>query len=85
MLKRIVVGTDGSQTAGDAVAQAIELAEATGSELDIVSAYEPVHGYRLREESAEIPGDVAHAVGPREDVNVILETAAGPARRRGWR
>ncbi len=83
LLKRIVVGTDGSSTAAEAVAQAIELATALGSTLEIVSAYEPVGGYRLREESGEIPGDVAHAVGPREDVNVILENAAGPAKEAG--
>jgi nucleotide-binding universal stress UspA family protein len=38
---------------------------------------------RLREESGEIPGDVAYAVGPKEDVNVVLEAAAGPAKEAG--
>ena len=80
MFKRIVVGTDGSETAAEAVRQAIELAKATGAALEIVSAYEPVSRHRLREESGEIPGDIAHSVGPREDVNVILE-----ARRRARR
>ena len=80
---RIVVGTDGSETAAEAVRQAIELAKATGAELDIVSAYEPVSRARLREEAGEIPGDIAYAVGPREDVNVILEGAAGPAKEAG--
>ncbi len=83
MIERIVVGTDGSETAGEAVRQAIELAKLSGAKLDVVSAFEPVAPSRLREESEEIPGDVAHAVGPREDVNVILEGAAGPARADG--
>jgi nucleotide-binding universal stress UspA family protein len=83
LFKRIVVGTDGSETAGEAVRQAVGLAEATGAALDVVSAYEPVPGHRLREESGEIPGDIAYAVGPREDVNVILEAAAGPAQEAG--
>jgi nucleotide-binding universal stress UspA family protein len=83
LFERIVVGTDGSQTAGEAVRQAIGLAKATGAALDIVSAYEPVSRQRLREEAGEIPGDVAHSVGPREDVNVILESAAGPAQEAG--
>ncbi len=83
MFERIVVGTDGSETAAEAVRQAAELAGLTGASLDIVSAYEPVSASRLREEAGEIPGDVAHAVGPREDVNVILEAAAGPARASG--
>ena len=42
MFERIVVGTDGSDTAAEAVRQATELARATGAKLDIVSAYEPV-------------------------------------------
>jgi len=83
LFERIVVGTDGSETAGEAVRQATELARATGAKLDIVSAFEPVPASRLREEGGEIPGDVAYAVGPKEDVNVILESAAGPAKERG--
>ena len=83
MFERIVVGTDGSETAAEAVRQATELARATGAKLDIVSAYEPVPAARLREESGEIPGDVAYAVGPKEDVNVVLEGAAGPAKEAG--
>ncbi|MGI8461243.1 MAG: universal stress protein [Solirubrobacterales bacterium] len=83
MFGRIVVGTDGSETAGEAVRQATDLAKATGATLDIVSAYEPVPQDRLREESAEVPGDVAHSVGPREDVNQILEAAAKDAKQAG--
>ena len=83
MFERIVVGTDGSDTAGEAVRQAVELARATGAKLDVVSAYEPVPQSRLREESGEVPGDIAYAVGPREDVNVVLDGAAGPAKAAG--
>jgi len=83
LFERIVVGTDGSDTAAEAVRQAIELAKLSGAKLDIVSAYEPVPETRLREESGEIPGDVAHAVGPREDVNTTLDAAAGPAKKAG--
>jgi nucleotide-binding universal stress UspA family protein len=83
LFKRIVVGTDGSETAAAAVGQAIELAKAAGSSLDIVSAFEPVTTERLREEAQELPGDVAHATGPREDVNFTLDTAAGQARQEG--
>jgi nucleotide-binding universal stress UspA family protein len=81
VFERIVVGTDGSDTAAEAVRQAIELAKSTGASLDIVSAFEPVPQSRLREEAGEIPGDLAHAVGPREDVNTIVEAAAGQARQ----
>ncbi len=83
MFGRIVVGTDGSETASEAVRQATQLARATGSALDIVSAFEPVPQERLREEAGDVPGDVAYAVGPREDVTVILDGAAGPGREGG--
>ena len=83
MFKRIVVGTDGSETAAEAVRQATELAKLAGGTLDIVSAYEPIPQSRLREETSEVPGDVAFGVGPREDVNATLETAGGVARSDG--
>ena len=83
LFERIVVGTDGSDTAAEAVRQATELARATEAKLDVVSAFEPVPADRLREEAAEVPGDIAYAVGPTEDVNVVLEAAAGAARKAG--
>ena len=83
MFERIVVGTDGSETAAEAVKQAMELAKLSDAKLDIVSAFEPVPQQRLREEGSEVPGDVAYAVGPREDVNNILEAAAGSASQSG--
>ena len=83
MFKRIVVGTDGSETAQVAVRHATELAQATGASLEIVSAYEPVPSDRLREESSQVPGDVAHGVGPRGDVNANLDNACRAARDAG--
>jgi nucleotide-binding universal stress UspA family protein len=83
LLERIVVGTDGSDTATEAVRQAVELARLSGGRLDIVSAFEPVPQTRLREEKAELPGDVSYSVGPREDVNVALEAAVGLAKQQG--
>jgi nucleotide-binding universal stress UspA family protein len=83
LFERIVVGTDGSDTASEAVRHAIELAKLSGGELSIVAAFEPIPGTRLREEQAELPGDVSYAVGPREDVNVILDSAVGLAKKEG--
>jgi nucleotide-binding universal stress UspA family protein len=83
MFGRIVVGTDGSETASEAVRQATELAKATDATLHIVSAYEPVPRDRLREETADLPGDVAHSVGPREDVNQVLDEACKTAKGAG--
>jgi len=42
MYSSIVVGTDGSETAREAVIQAAEMARATGARLIVVSAYTPV-------------------------------------------
>ena len=77
MFERIVVGTDGSETATEAVRQA------SGAKLDLVAAFEPVSASRLREERAELPGDVNYAVNAREDVNVALEGALGMAKQQG--
>lgn len=83
MFKRIVVGTDGSDTAAVAVDHALELARISGAVVDVVSAFEPVPQERIRTEAAEVPGDVAHGIGPREDVNVNLEAAAASAGEKG--
>jgi nucleotide-binding universal stress UspA family protein len=76
MFRSIVVGTDGSETAGEAVRQATELAQSTGASIDLVSAYEPVSNQRLREERRETPEDMQWAINPREDVDETLEAAA---------
>ena len=81
MFGRIVVGTDGSDTASEAVRRAIEIAKLSEAKLEIVSAYEPISGDRLRDEGAELPGDVQYTVNPREDVNLILENAAAVAKQ----
>ena len=83
MFKSIVVGTDGSDTAGEAVRQATELARAVGAKLEIVSAYEPVSAKRLDDERREAPDDLQWAINPREDVDATLEAAAVPAREAG--
>jgi nucleotide-binding universal stress UspA family protein len=80
---RIVVGTDGSDTAGEAVRQAIDLAKLAGAQLDIVSAYEPVPKRRVEGEQLEAPADVQHEIGPREDVNLVLDAAAATAKKEG--
>ena len=81
MFSRIVVGTDGSETATEAVRTAIELAKLSDATLEIVSAYEPVPQQRLKEESEGISGDLSHAVNPREDVQFVLDKAAAEAKK----
>jgi nucleotide-binding universal stress UspA family protein len=83
MIRAIIVGTDGSQTAEIAVAEAIDIAQALGARLTIVSAYEPVPEGRLRTERLATPPDVQWAVNPREDVLALLQAAANQARSAG--
>jgi nucleotide-binding universal stress UspA family protein len=83
VFKRIVVGTDGSETADQAVRQAIELAKLSGASLSLVSAYQPASGRRLQAEQAGAPADVQYEIGPREDVNLILDAAAADAKQQG--
>jgi len=83
MFKTLVVGTDGSDTATDAVRQAVELAKQIGGGVEIVSAYEPVPAQRLRQERRETPEELQWAINPREDVEATLEGAAEIARAAG--
>ncbi len=83
MFKSIVVGTDGSDTAGQAVRQAVDLARAVGAKIELVSAYEPVPSQRLREERRDAPEDLQWAINPREDVDATLQAAAEVARAAG--
>src|SRR5919206_3357348 len=75
MFGSIVVGTDGSETAGEAVRQATELAKAIGASIFLVSAFEPVGNQRLREERQQVPEDMSWMVNEREDVNATLKEA----------
>jgi len=83
VFRSIVVGTDGSDTATQAVRQAVGLARAVGARLELVSAYEPVPEQRLAEERRNAPADMQWAISPREDVDATLEAAASIAREEG--
>jgi nucleotide-binding universal stress UspA family protein len=47
MAERIVVGTDGSETAKQAVAEAVRLAKALDAELHVVTAFEPMQRAKI--------------------------------------
>ena len=83
MFTRIVVGTDGSETAAEAVGRAVDLAKLTGAQLNIVSAYEPISKRQVEAEQEAAPRDVQYEINPREDVNLVLEAAAAKARKEG--
>jgi nucleotide-binding universal stress UspA family protein len=79
----IVVGTDGSDTAREAVRQATELAKTVKAKVHLVSAYEPVATGRLPEEPQASPASPEWIVNPREDVDSTLRSAAESMERSG--
>ena len=83
MFQSIVVGTDGSQTAGEAVRESIELAKAVGASIELVSAYEPVSNQRLREEREQVPRDMEWMVSAREEVESTLREASASVEESG--
>jgi nucleotide-binding universal stress UspA family protein len=76
MYGSIVVGTDGSKTAGEAVRQATEMAKSLGAKVHLVSAFTPVSEARLRQERKEAPEEIQWSINPREDVEETLRDAA---------
>jgi nucleotide-binding universal stress UspA family protein len=79
----IVVGTDGSDTAREAVRQAVDLARRVGARIEIVSAYEPVPDARLRDEARGAPRDLQWSLSRRDEVDATLAEAADEARAAG--
>ncbi len=76
MGEAIVVGTDGSDTAKRAVAEAVRLASALGAELHVVSAFEPLRGAKI----AGAPEGAAKIWQPLPDSQVestLSQAAAG--------
>lgn len=78
MFKRIVVGTDGSETATRALRQAAKLAAQCSAELHVVSGYHPKTGLRVTGAGS---GVETWIVGSSDEVQGILRDAADVARR----
>lgn len=77
----IVVGTDGSATAKQAVEEAVRLAKALDATIHVVSAYEPTRGAHV----TGAPEGAARVWAPLPDqkVDAILEEAAAGVRIAG--
>jgi len=72
MYQRIVVGTDGSETASRAVEHAIELAAATGATLHLVHAWDVSPAMaRVEDDGAELLAATAQVVA---EAGVAVET-----------
>ncbi len=74
MFSSIVLGTDGSDTAIQALRHAVDVAGAVGATLDLVSAYPAGRGTSQ---------DPQHSLSPREAVEASLTDAASFAREKG--
>jgi len=83
MYEKIVVGTDGSVTASQAVLKAAALAAFSSGTLVIVSAYKPVPPQKLNQERTSAPQELAYMVNSREEVDHILAHAKKLAESRG--
>ena len=78
--QRILVGTDGSATAGKAVARAVDVASSTGAKLTIMTAAKPSRGQAVVDE-AKVAHDgsgveIDTAVVDGDPVRALIETAS---------
>ena len=83
VLKSIVVGTDGSETAALAVNEAITLAKSTGGELHLVSGYEPAVRARVAAPAAAAAEAREWSIPSDAKVESVLDEAAAKARMEG--
>jgi nucleotide-binding universal stress UspA family protein len=72
----IVVGTDGSDTAAVAVAEALQLAKAFGQTLHVLCAYRP-------QETRGVPAEFAGSVRADSKVQAVLDDVLSRARQSG--
>jgi nucleotide-binding universal stress UspA family protein len=77
----IVVGTDGSDTANRAVAEAVRFARALDAKMHVVSAFEPLRGARVH--GAPEGAAKVWAPLPDDEVEAILSQAAASVRHAG--
>jgi len=77
MYQRIVVGTDGSETAGEAVRQAAKLARAFGAELVIVHGASVAAPAQSGMSGTVVPADVEGIVAEGEEVLQKAAEAVG--------
>jgi nucleotide-binding universal stress UspA family protein len=75
MFRSIVVGTDGSETASEAVRQAATLAATLGARVHLVCVYEPVPSSQASGDG-DVHAESGWLLRPREAVDATLDDAA---------
>jgi nucleotide-binding universal stress UspA family protein len=76
MFESIVVATDGSETASEAVRQAAQLAGALGARVHLVCVYEPVPSVQDGEGGTDVQSESGWVLHPRDAVDATLAAAA---------
>ena len=83
MINSVAVGTDGSDTATQAVEFAMDLAKKYEARLIVISSYKPVSESRLKSEQKDAPEDIQWSINPTEDVDAILADVEEKAKGAG--
>jgi nucleotide-binding universal stress UspA family protein len=83
MYSSIVVGTDGSETAGKAVSEAIALAKSSGAKLHVVTAFQDGTIRRTQRELASAHAEISSLSTPRDAIDASASHAAHLARGQG--
>src|ERR1700704_2861028 len=83
MIRAIAVGTDGSDTATEAVEFAIDLAQRYGARLVVISSYQPISAARVDREREGAPEDVQWTISPHEEVDAIMSAVKARAQAAG--
>jgi nucleotide-binding universal stress UspA family protein len=81
MFSKVAVGTDGSETAGEAVREAVELARRYGAELVLVSAFQDPELGPLDRREASL--ELQWAFSPTARLKEILARTEAEVRREG--
>ena len=83
MFKTVAVGTDGSDTATQAVEFAIDLAARYGARLVAISCYRPVDERRVLKDQEGAPPDIVWAINREQEVDATLSRVESRAHGAG--
>jgi nucleotide-binding universal stress UspA family protein len=83
MVQTVAVGTDGSETASQAVAFAIDLASRYQARLVAISSYRPVSETEVFKDQADAPQELQWSINPDQEVEATLASVESKAHAAG--
>jgi nucleotide-binding universal stress UspA family protein len=83
MVKTVAVGTDGSETAGKAVAFAIDLAQRYEARLVAISCYRPISESQVQKDQEEAPQEIQWSINREQEVEDTLRRVESRAHAAG--